>query len=351
MSWKRPNQQQERLADALRRHGVEGEHAFYSLAFQYHKNSFEALQDIPENVVAKWSSSYARLAHDERLVSTLADLVGQDPKGNTLPDWYQFFVGRRFREGSGKFFTPRPVAASMARLLPRIDKPIIMDPTCGGGTFLSQASSLWNQETCTLVGNDVEPALVELTTLILALSTPKKHRKHFLNVNIFDVSNDFARWYGRVNYILANPPFSLQIENEQFDSELFLAGYRNSDALFIDTALRLLVAGGRLVCLLPHSLIANRDFASMRSIVEKRWDLLGVISLPEGVFHLTAGTTTRADIVILRKKGSSSSNGRKMFFASVPNAGVQLNGNSHRPDSNDLETLVEEKDIQKVLGL
>lgn len=351
MSWKRPNQQQERLADSLRRHGVEGEHAFYSLAFQYHRNSSETLQDIPENVVAKWSASYARIAHDERLISSLADLVHQDPKGNTLPDWYQFFVGRRYREGSGKFFTPRPVAASMARFLPRIDNPVIMDPTCGGGTFLSQASALWAHDPCTLVANDVESSLVELTTLILGISTPKIHRKHFLNANIFDPTNDFAQWYGRVDYILANPPFSLQIENEQFDSELFLAGYRNSDALFIDTARRLLVAGGRLICLLPHSLIANRDFASMRSIVEKRWDLIGVISLPEGVFQLAAGTTTRADIVILKKKGSSSTNGRKIFFASVPNVGVQLNGNSHHPDSNDLERLVDENDIQKVLGL
>jgi type I restriction-modification system DNA methylase subunit len=351
MSWKRPNQHQERLADALRRHGVEGEHAFYSLAFQYHQTFSDALQDIPESVVAKWSASYSRLAHDERLVSSLTDLARQDPKGNTLPDWYQFFIGRRFREGSGKFFTPRPVAISMAKLLPHIDNPIIMDPTCGGGTFLSQASLLWQNETCTLVGNDVEPSLVELTRLVLGLSTPKKHRRQYLNVNIFDQSNDLAQWHGRVNFILANPPFSLQIENEQFDSELFRAGYRNSDALFIDTALRLLAEGGQLVCLLPHSLIANRDFASMRSIVENRWNLLGVITLPEGVFHLTAGTTTRADIVILRKKGSSSSNGRKMFFASVPNAGVQLNGNSHRPDSNDLDRLLQEKEIQKVLGL
>jgi type I restriction-modification system DNA methylase subunit len=351
MSWKKPNVHQEQLADALRRHGVEGDHAFYSLASKYHQIFSEALEDIPGSVVAKWSASYSRVSHDERLVSTLTDLVRQDPKGSALPDWYQFFIGRRFREGSGKFFTPRPVAASMARFLPHINNPIIMDPTCGGGTFLSQASLLWENETCTLVGNDVEPSLVELTRLILGLSTPKKHRKQYFNVNIFDQSDDFAQWHGRVNFILANPPFSLQIGNGQFDSELFLAGYRNSDALFIDTALTLLAGGGRLVCLLPHSLIANRDFANMRSIVEKRWDLLGVITLPEGVFHLAAGTTTRADIVILRKKGPSSSNARKMLFASVPDVGVQLNGNSQRPDSNDLDRLLQEKEIQKVLEL
>jgi type I restriction-modification system DNA methylase subunit len=225
-----------------------------------------------------------------------------------------------------------------------------MDPTCGGGTFLSQASTLWNAKACTLVANDVEVSLVELSMLILSLSTPKRHRKYFLNANIFDPDQVFTNWYGRVDYILANPPFSLQIHNEQFQSELFLAGYRNSDALFIDTALKLLSPGGRLVCLLPHSLIANSEYASMRTIVEERWQLLGVIALPEGVFHLAAGTSTRADIVILEKRGHVSTNGKKMFFASVPNAGVQLNSNASLPDSNDLEALVEQREVQEILG-
>lgn len=330
---------------------MEGDQAFYSLAFQYYDIYSDALRAIPRSVVVKWSESYAKVAHDQRLVLTLSELVQRDPNGHSLPDWYQFFIGRRFREGSGKFFTPRSVAAVMARFLPRTGSPVIMDPTCGGGTFLSQASTLWNAQSCTLVANDVEGSLVELTTLILSLSTPKKHRKYFLNVNIFDPNEEFASWYGRVDYILANPPFSLQIHNEQFQSELFLAGYRNSDALFIDTALRLLSPGGRLVCLLPHSLIANSEYASMRSIVEEKWDLLGVISLPEGVFHLAAGTSTRADIVLLNKKGLLSTNGRKMFFASVPNAGVQLNSNASLPESNDLEALVEQKEIQKILGI
>ena len=350
MSWKRPNQHQEHLAEALRRHGVEGDQAFQSLAFQYYSIYSEALEAIPRSVVSKWSDSFSKISHDQRLVGTLSELVQRDPKGDSLPDWYQFFIGRRFREGSGKFFTPRPVAAAMARLLPRTEHPVIMDPTCGGGTFLSQASTVWDLKACTLVANDVEASLVELTMLILSLSTPKRHRKHFLNVNIFDPDQEFANWYGHVDYILANPPFSLQIHNEQFQSELFLAGYRNSDALFIDTALKLLSPGGRLVCLLPHSLIANGEYASMRSIVEERWDLLGVITLPEGVFHLAAGTSTRADIVILEKKGTLSTNGRKMFFASVPNAGVQLNSNASLPESNDLEALVEQREIQKILG-
>ncbi|MCX6120105.1 MAG: N-6 DNA methylase [Ignavibacteriales bacterium] len=341
----------EKLAESFRRYGVEGEAAFHSIALQYYRKYSKVLQNIPEPIVYKWSRSYSNLETDLNIKTFLNDLVLQDPMGEKLSDLYQFFIGRKFREGSGKFFTPKVVASAMAKMLPSIENPTIMDPTCGGGTFLAEASYLWRQDKCTLVANDIEYSLIELSMLVLGLSTPKKHRKYFSSINIFDPSKEITSWYGQVDFILANPPFSLQIDNEQFDSELFLAGYRNSDALFIDTALKLLKPGGRLISLLPHSVIANKDFSSLRNIVEKRWNPLGIISLPEGVFHLAAGTTTRADIVVLQKRGSPSKNGHKMFFASTPSVGIKLNRNALQPDTNDLETLLDEKEVQKVLNI
>jgi type I restriction-modification system DNA methylase subunit len=162
---------------------------------------------------------------------------------------------------------------------------------------------------------------------------------------------ELTRWHGKVDYILANPPFSLRIDYEQFDSPLFSFGYRNSDALFIDTAFKLLRPGGRLVCLLPHSIIANREFAALRTLVENSWNLCGVICLPEGVFHLSAGTTTRADIVILEKKATHGGVAAKRVFASVPTVGLQLNNQIKTPVGNDLEGLLVDHDICDALGI
>ena len=219
----------------------------------------------------------------------------------------------------------------MTRLLPLRENAVIMDPTCGGGTFLGAASKRWHGKECTLVANDVEKSLVELAIISLGLFTPDTHKKAYSAANIYDASKRLAKWSGGVDYILANPPFSLRIEHEQFDSPLFALGYRNSDALFIDLAHSLLRPGGRMVCLLPHSLIVNKDFAALRESVEGRWTLAGVIGLPEGVFHLNAGTTARADIVILDKRPSGAES-RPRLFASVPTIGVQAERRLQNPD-------------------
>lgn len=342
----------ESVSNQFRRLGLEGEAAFNAVAYQYTLCFPQPLSSLPKVVKEKWYVAYEQIEKSPSAVELLKRFVTQDPSGNWLPEWYQFFIGRRYRSDSGKFFTPRPIAAAMARLLPYSENPVIMDPTCGGGTFLAQASYVWRHGHCTLVANDIEASLVELTMLVLYLCSPREHTKYFSSVNIFNPTAELTRWYGKVDYILANPPFSLKIEDGQFDSGLFEAGYRNSDALFIDIALKLIRPGGRLVCLLPHSVIANKEFTLFRSIVENSWFVLGVICLPEGSFNLTAGTTTRADIVILERKSErDSKRPEKMVFASVPSIGIPLSRTAKTPTPNELEKVLATPEIQAVLHI
>lgn len=341
----------ERLGAYFRRFGLEGQSAFHALAGHYLAIYGGRLETIPQSTANLWVSSHTAIEGERAVEEFLDGCVLSDPTGERLPDWYQFFIGRRFREGSGKFFTPKPIASVMAGLLPDWDHPIIMDPTCGGATFLVEVSRRWHQKTCILIANDVEPTLYELAMLHLDLATPKGHAKHFSCHNIFDSRDGISAWFNQVDGILANPPFSLRIPDEQFNSPLFTSGYRNSDALFLDTSLKLLRPGGRLVCLLPHSLIANNEYSNLRSVVENSWTLLGVISLPEGVFHLSAGTTTRADIVILEKKGPNSRKDRPVAFASVPSVGIRLNNKSREVIPNDLDTIVQNLAFRNALGI
>lgn len=343
--------QKDQLEGFLRRFGLEGEAAFRALAHHYIVRHSDKAVDIPQPVREKWKVEHSKIKDVAHIIKFLDELMGGDPSGEALPEWYQFFVGRRFREGSGKFFTPKPVAQAMAHLLPKTKNPVIIDPTSGGGTFLMEASNIWSDQECTLIANDVEPSLVELAMLTLGLGASPKHHKHYVSANIFDPPEDLTKWYSKVDYVLANPPFSLRIDNEQFDSPLFTHGYRNSDALFIDTALKLLRPSGRLVCLLPHSAIANNDFSAFRSVVEEFWKVLGVICLPEGVFQLSAGTTTRADIVILDKKPISHNIGSKLVFASMPSVGIRLNNIAKDVIENDLERLFSSSEVKEALGI
>ena len=339
------------LGDQLMRYSISGDTAFHVLAYHYVLFYSDKVSKIPTTTIRRWEIDHNRIKHDLRLLTWLDGVVADDYMGVRLPEWYQFFVGRRFREGSGKFFTPKPIAQAMSQMLPVSDHAVIMDPSCGGGTFLVEASEIWKSYECTLIANDIEPSLVDLATIVMCLGSPQHHLKHFFIENIFDESKILSSWNGKVDYILANPPFSLRVDLEQHDSKLYSKGYRNSDAIFIDTALKLLKPNGRLVCLLPHSLIANSDFADFRKIVEDTWSLLAVICLPEGVFQLSAGTTTRADIVVLEKKTEGTKVNMDVVFASIPSVGIRLNNNNQDEISNDLNKLLDDSAVRSTLRI
>lgn len=351
MSTKQFVRRKAQVEDALRRFGIEGEDAFYVLAYHYVIRFRDSIEQEPARIVSRGESGHVRIEKEHRVLDLVDSLVLSDPKGQRLPDWYQHFVGRRFRKGSGKFFTPHPIASAMAQLLPRAHDSVIMDPTCGGGTFLVEASRVWGSLPCKLIGNDIEPSLIDLAQLVLDLATPKHHIKQFLVSDIYDPHASFRALYGTVDYILANPPFSLKIEGEQFDSELFSLGYRNSDALFLDISLKLLRRGGRLACLLPHSITANKEFERLRQAIEDSWDLLGVIGMPEGVFYLAADTTTRADIVVLEKRGRGRKRPAKRVFAFAPLVGVRLNNVMPSPQTNYLANIVQDPQVRQAFGL
>lgn len=338
------------LHNALRRYGIEGEEAFLVLASRYLDTRKAARRDFSFFPVERGFSALSIVAHDKQVLSILDGILAADPQGRELPTWYQFFFGRRFREGSGKFFTPRTVAAAMAKLLPVQPGAILMDPTCGGGTFLCEASRRWQDTPCQLVGNDVDRMLVGLTELVLALSVASNHNFALSCCNLYDADSEFRNLRGKVNGILANPPFSLPLERIAKPGELFALGYRNSDALFLDVCLDLLAPGGSLVCLLPHSLVVNAEFDQLRRTVEKHWELCGVVTLPEGVFYLTGNTTTRADILYLRKKLGRHQQAHKTFFANAPAVGFPLNSRTTYFGENSLELIAGDPRILDCAG-
>jgi len=335
---------------AFRRYGIEGEDVFLALAARCAQSARareDAFKFFPYERGLKLIDMVAHDRHVESLLDTLCNGPGIV---SDLPVWYQYFIGRRFREGSGKFFTPRAVARCMVSLIPLRPGIIIADPACGGGTFLSEASRALHGTACTLIGNDVDSMLVGLTEVVLTLNSNGAHATALYCDNLYDRGPFLNRYKGKVDCILANPPFSLNIEKLGLRSPLYEMGYHNSDAVFLDICLELLKEGGHVVCLLPHSIIANSEYSALRIQVERAWDLCGVITLPEGVFYLTANTTTRADILHLRKKGSRKAHFKKAYFANAPSVGLPLNSRDKNIVDNTLQDVVTDKRVQECVA-
>ncbi|HAX98055.1 MAG TPA: restriction endonuclease subunit M [Candidatus Atribacteria bacterium] len=332
------------IDNSFRQHGIEAEDAFFAVSsfyIQYYKlNSKTRISAIKD----KGQIFLQRCQDDKSLINQLQNIVKNDPKGELLPVIYQFFLAKRFRDSSGKFFTPTTVAEAMASILPIKENAKIMDPTCGGGTFLLEVAKRWGTKDCVLIGNDIDEMLINLTELVLSLGCGKNCKTILCNSNIYNPSSDIQKLFGKIDYVLANPPFSLVIETFDNQSKLFKNGYKNSDALFLDLALKLLKSGGRLVCLLPHSIVSNNEYKQLRLIVEEDWDMEGVIILPEGVFQLTSNTTTRADIIILSKKGSDNAN-QKIVFANAPSIGISLKNRVINENVNHLHEILSTEEV------
>jgi SAM-dependent methyltransferase len=324
----------------FRRYGLEGEDVFLAIAARCVQESHVRHNGFVFFKYERGLQVLDLVTHDRQVDSLLAHVCAGSDVFAHLPVWYQYFVGRRFREGSGKFFTPKPVARSMANLLPLKAGMTFCDPTCGGGTFLSEVARLLQGIQCELVGNDVDRTLVGLTEVVLYLTCTDAQKLNLFCDNVYDRGHFIESYSQRVDCILANPPFSLPLEHVSIPSALFEMGYRNSDAVFLDVCFDLLKEGGHLICLLPHSIVVNSDYSRLRSRVERDWDLCGVITLPEGVFYMTASTTTRADIIHLRKKIAGQTSPARVYFANAPTVGVALNSRDRARADNALDEVV-----------
>lgn len=334
----------------LRQYGIEGENAFLVLTSFYLRiyNPLNTSLNLQTHR-KKGERLLSKFTNDLVLIDQLKDFVISDESGESLPIAYQYFHAKKFRDNTGKFFTPKEVAEAMADMLPIKKESVVFDPTCGGGTFLLSALKRWGNNPIEIIGNDIDKSLVYLTELLLIINnTNKKNKFNLITSNLYTETQKIENYFNKVDYILANPPFSIKIESLSCDSPLFNIGYRNSDALFIDLCYELLKTNGKLVCLLPHSLIANKEFSKFRKEIEKRWTIKGVFILPEGVFNTTSNTTTRADIIVLNKGKSKTTN--KIVFGNISKVGVATTQRQKAPIENELKEILKSNNIVSALN-
>ncbi len=333
------------IESQFRELGIEGDDVFTLIASEYIKyhniEKSERLKKIGEK-----ANSINCNGSKSKVEQILKKIISLEEQGSELSVFYQYFHSKRFRDNTGKFFTPRSIAQSMVSMLPIKSDAIIIDPTCGGGTFLLEALKKWGNTSCHLIGNDVDNYLVTLTELLLKIKKQSNHKLSFFNENIYSNNKIIAKYRGKVDYILANPPFSLTIENFNPKSKLLKLGFKNSDALFLDLAQDLLKEEGKLVCLLPHSIISNNEYVELRKTVESDWFINAIMVLPEGVFQETANTTTRADILVLKKKDKKNKqNKSNTLFCNISSIGNSINAN------NDLQAILEKQEVKKMLEI
>jgi type I restriction enzyme M protein len=265
-----------------------------------------------------------------------------------LGDAFEYLLSVMGSQGdAGQFRTPRHIIDFMVDITSPKKDETILDPSCGTSGFLISAYKkilsdntkerpgdlLSSMEKKKLLGNvsgyDISPDMIRLSLANLFL-----HGFNEDNLKIFeyDTLSSLDRWNEYYDVILANPPFMTPKGGIRPHNRFSIKSNR-AEVLFVNYIMEHLTPKGRAAIIVPEGIIfqSGNAYKDLRkSLIEK--SLIGVISLPSGVFNPYSGVKT--SILILDRELSQKTD--KIFFGKVENDGYDLGAQRREIDRNDL---------------
>lgn len=324
----------------------------------------------------------ARLVIDEptvltQVVSQLNDLHLDRMDADTKGDLFEHVLRQIRKAGElGQYRTPRHVIRALIRLVdPRIGETIY-DPAAGTAGFLVGAwdyirlansspdgieeidadgktiqrglgdtlsrDAARQLREGTFYGTDVDPQFVRLATMNLTLRGLEY--VCILRRNALTRSLDRAAraevglpMHG-FDVILANPPFSGNLDKDRVVEEVKIGSTEKIVLLFLKLMLNQLKEGGRCGVVVPEGVL----FRSTAAYKELRRQLIenntvdAVLSLPGKVFNPYSDIKT--SLLVFRKGGMTE----HVMFLHADNDGFKLDANHDQPiEEDDLPMLIE----------
>ena len=269
-----------------------------------------------------------------------------------LGDAFEYLISIMGSQGdAGQFRTPRHIIDFIVEIIDPQKNETILDPACGTAGFLiSSYKHILNTNTDKKLGDqlsaedkkkvgenvngyDISPEMIRLSLVNMYLhgfSTPK--------IDEYDTLSSEDKWNEYFDVILANPPFFTPKGGIK-PHKLFSIESKKAEVLFTSFMVDKLKPNGRSGIIVPEGIIynSNKAFKSLRKKIIQD-GLIGVISLPQGVFNPYSGIKT--SILIIDKK--LSKNFKEVYFANVENDGYFLGKQRYPIDQNDLPKIKEE---------
>ena len=266
-----------------------------------------------------------------------------------LGDAFEYLLSFMGSQGdAGQFRTPRHIIDFIVEIVNPQKNETILDPACGTAGFLiSSYKHILSQNTDkklgdklsasdrkqigdNLVGYDISPDMTRISLVNMYL-----HQFANPQIHEYDTLSSEDRWNEYYDVILANPPFFSPTGGIQPHTRFGVQSTR-AEVLFVDYIMEHLKPTGRAGIVVPEGIIfqnGNAYKTLRKKLVEDC--LVGVISLPAGVFQPYSGVKT--SILILDKELNQKSD--SIFFAKVENDGFSLGAQRNISDKNDLPSI------------
>lgn len=272
-----------------------------------------------------------------------------DSKIDLLGDAYEYLIGQ-FAASAGKkageYYTPQQVSKLLSLIVTKDLKDVkyISDPACGSGSLLIQVADRLKEKDGKFIR--IFGQELNTTTCNLARMNMLVHKVNFNKFTIHQGDtlknpSDDQREYGKMDIVVANPPFSANWEpnstmekDERFSGAGKLAPKSYADYAFVEHMVNSLSANGCMAVVLPHGPLfrGNAEGVIRQYLVETRNYLDTVIGLPENLFY---GTTIAACICVFKKNKTD----RNVYFIDA----------SKNFEKGKNQNLLRDEDIKKIM--
>ncbi|EBW3290540.1 SAM-dependent DNA methyltransferase [Salmonella enterica subsp. enterica serovar Bijlmer] len=300
-------------------------------------------------------------------------------RGDTKGDLYEYLLSKLTTAGiNGQFRTPRHIIRTMVEMMePNPARgETICDPACGTGGFLATSyeyllekySSLesihteigtnergeleeqkiftgdlltpWRDHVDNNMfhGYDFDTTMLRIAAMNLIMHGVEAPDIHYQDTMSQSFSTNFPQASKNAfNLILANPPFTGSLDEEDIDATLSaMVKTKKTELLFLARILQMLKVGGRSATIVPQGVLfgSSKAHQLLRKTLVEDNQLEAVINLPSGVFKPYAGVTTA--ILIFTKGGQTD----EVWFYDLRNDGYSLDDKRNPVKDNDLPHLL-----------
>ena len=315
---------------------------------------------------------------------------------DTKGDIFEFML-THIKQASlnGQFRTPRQIRMMMVDMVDPDFHDTVCDPACGTGGFLIDAVEyvlakysenrtelpIYGEEWMEATGKTIEELKADNPNLQTYLRGPGEKLPDWdvLEKSIYgvDVSRQLMRIsmmnlvlhglqnanvkrgntlseYGglteedlrrKYKVILSNPPFAGTIPKDSMRSDL-PTNSKKSELLFLSVMMQSLAKGGTCAVVIPEGLLfgSTKAHVDLRKKLVEEFEVLGVVSLPAGVFKPYAGVKTS---VLIFRNPTSEKRAEKIWFYEINNDGYdpdKVTGGLRveTPDQNEIPAMLVE---------
>lgn len=323
----------------------------------------------------------ARLVIDEptvltQIVTLVNELKLEDADPDTKGDLFEHVLRQIKQAGElGQFRTPRHIIRAIVDLVdPKIGETVY-DPAAGTAGFLVAAyehirlansssngrevaelegksfergfgdrlnAAQWRKlQAETFYGNDVDPKMVSLASMNLALRGLPDVRilKRNVLTSSFDRQAKMERDLPLDGYdvVLANPPFSGRLDRDRIVDDVRIGTSTATELLFVKYMIDNLKPGGRCGVIVPEGVLFGSTGAhkELRRMLMQNNRVEAVLSLPGGVFQPYSGVKT--SVLVFAQGGRT----QEVMFLHASNDGFRLDANHDQPiEADDLPGLI-----------